>query len=390
MKFATLKPDQRATDIMDSMRGWPRHRRSLSTEETVLLGALVGAVVMAALSRRRCQRTYAISPSVSGTPGTAEPALPSAASASAAILTTEDKPGGRWARARVLVSRGFTPTVGWLLVIGATAGVYGWAHHPDTAIPQPPGSSVEVDFSPDRSARSPMTVGLGLRRDKAPDNSGRWQVTLAIDLTGDDLASPNWTLVAIVPTGVRVNGALDNDPSTGQVSRYPGSQDEAIVRIAPGPAGGGKYTALLIWDDEGSGPLRVNGANLVASLPDVSVVNFTPPGAGDGSSVPRPEITVERQLSRVADYAFLGGMPPDQLTGYWWSWKSQVGHVNDGDVVPALQVEARSATRDERSHSDEFKSGIAFGITAAALIAAVQESLNERRRRRQNRGADRQ
>jgi len=292
-----------------------------------------------------------------------------------------------------LVSRGFTPTVGWLLVIGAAAGVYGWAYHPDTAIPQPPGSSVEVDFGPDRSAHSPMTVGLRLSRDKAPDSSGRWQATLAVDLTGDDLAFPNWTLTAIVPAGVRVNGALDGDPRTGQVSRWrgsQGSQDEAFVRIAPGPVGGGKYTALLIWDEEGSGPLRVNGPSLVANLPDVRVVNLSPPGAGDGSSVPRPEVTVVRQLSPSADYAFLGGLPPDQLTEYWWSWKPQVGYVNDGEVAAALQVEARSATLDERSRTDEFQSGIAFGIAAAALIAAVQESLNERARIRRNPDADRQ
>jgi hypothetical protein len=345
----------------------------------------VGAAVAAALSRRR--RAHATFPALSEPLGTAEPAPPSAASAAAApIGTTEEGAGGRWGRARGWASRGFTPTAGWLLVIGAAAGIYGWVYHPDTAIRQPPQSHVEVDFAPGRPARSPITVGLRLIRDEA-SRDRHSQVTLAIDLTGVDLASPDWTLTAIVPAGVRVNGALDDDPRTGRVFRYSDSHDEAMVSIAPGAVGRGTYTALLVWDDEGSSPLRVNGADLVASLPDVGVMNTTAPGAGSESSVPRPEVTVERQLSPSADYALLGGPPPDQQTEYGWSWQPQTGHANEGDVVFALQVEARSATLEERSRSDEFHSGIAFGVAAAALMAAVQESLNERRR---NREIDRQ
>jgi hypothetical protein len=360
----------------------------------------VGAAAAAALSRRRRGHATAPAPSESG--GTAEPVPPSvtsgsarpsavsgsvppsAASASAApIVTTEEGSGGRWGRTRAWASRGFTSTVGWLLVIGAAAGVYGWVYHPDTAVRRPPQSRVEVDFGPGRPARSPVTVGLRLIRDEATGNRHRSQVTLAIDLTGVDLASPYWTLTAIVPAGVRVNGALDDDPRTGQVLPYSGSHDEAMVSIAPGAVGRGVYTALLIWDDEGSSPLRVNGADLVASLPGVGVMNTTAQGAGSESSVPRPEVTVERQLSPSADYALLGGPPPDQQTEYGWSWKPQTGHANEGDVVFALQVEARSATLDERSRRDEFQSGIAFGVAAAALMAAVQESLTERRRNRE-------
>ena len=50
-------------------------------------------------------------------------------------------------------------------------------------------------------------------------------------------------------------------------------------------------------------------------------------------------------------------------------------------------MEARSATADEQSSNAVFKSGIAFGVAAAALIAAIQEFVksgtgNERHRRR--------
>jgi hypothetical protein len=267
-------------------------------------------------------------------------------------------------------------------MIGAGAGVIGWIYHPNTAVPQIPASTIQVEFTPDRPARSPMTVRVWLSRDKV---GTKWHVTLSIDVASDDLTGSNWTLVAIVPSGVTTLGAPD-DPRTGEVSPYSGSQD--FVRIAPGSISGGKYGTTLIWDDENSGPLRIQGPNLVASLPEVLVKNYTSAGTSNESSVPRPEVTVERHLSPSEDYAFQSGLPPDQLSQYWWSWKPEVGHVNEATVVDPLEIEARSANIDERSHSDEFKSGIAYGIAAAAFIAAIQEYLNERARRRRKTAAD--
>jgi hypothetical protein len=92
-------------------------------------------------------------------------------------------------------------------------------------------------------------------------------------------------------------------------------------------------------------------------------------------------VTVRRELVPLGDYAFLGGLPPDQLAGGAWSWKPEIGHVNEGDAAPALDIEARSATADGQSHDAEFKSGIAFGIAASALIAGIQEFVNSARRK---------
>lgn len=277
-------------------------------------------------------------------------------------------------RALTFARGGLTPTVVVLAVLFVGAAACGFWLRPDTGIPQPASSSVEIDFSPERPARSPVTVGLRLLRDRPTHVGDRATVTLAIDLNGEDFTYPGWTVVAVVPTGVRVNGAQGDDPGTGLVGRF--SDTMATVVVAPGSVSGGSYTALLIWDDVDHGPIQVRGANLVAAFPDVTVENHTRPGATDGSSVPRPEVTVQRELVPRGDYAFLGGLPPDRLAGLAWSWKPETGHINEGDAAPALKVETRSATADDESHNAEFESGIAFGIAAAALIAGIQEFMN--------------
>lgn len=78
-------------------------------------------------------------------------------------------------------------------------------------------------------------------------------------------------------------------------------------------------------------------------------------------------------LSAAGDYAFLGGLPPDQLTNFIWSWNPETGRVNEGAAADPITIEARSAAVDEQSHNAEFGSGIAFGVAASALITALQE-----------------
>ena len=69
-------------------------------------------------------------------------------------------------------------------------------------MPQPPSSSIEVDFSPGRPALSPVTVGVVLS-----------QGSLEINFTGADFAHAGWWVDAAVPLGVDMNGALENYPS---------------------------------------------------------------------------------------------------------------------------------------------------------------------------------
>ena len=111
------------------------------------------------------------------------------------------------------------------------------------------------------------------------------------------------------------------------------------------------------------------------SFPAVRVVNSTGDGF-DESNVPKPDVTVNRKLQTDGDYAFLGGTPPDERLEFAWSWKSEVGHVNDAAVADEINMEARSAIRDGESHDAEFTGGILLGVAAAALIVAVQEFVN--------------
>ena len=71
-----------------------------------------------------------------------------------------------------------------------------------------------------------------------------------------------------------------------------------------------------------------------------------------------------------------GTHTPDQRINFAWSWKPATGHANEPSAADQVDVEARSATRDEESHSAEFQSGVLLGVAAAAVIAAIQEFVN--------------
>jgi hypothetical protein len=65
-------------------------------------------------------------------------------------------------------------------------------HRPDTTVPQPSSSSIEVDFSQTRPALSPITVGVRLLRDDPATDGDGSMVTLAIYLSGEDFTQPGW------------------------------------------------------------------------------------------------------------------------------------------------------------------------------------------------------
>ena len=244
---------------------------------------------------------------------------------------------------------------------------------PNTAVPAPQASSVEVDFSPGHPARSPLSVAIGFSREQQFD-SNNFQMDLAIYLNGPDLVHIGWSIIAIVPRGVQVNGAMGNSASLGRVSPYAGSSTKDEVYIAPGPQRRGTYEALLIWNNLSSGPMQVNGANLAAVFPDVTAENRTT-DSPNPTAIPQPQISVTRELVPFGDFAYLGGLPPNQVNDSAWSWQADTSLVNAGaePYSPGLDVEARSPTLDASSSTNEFRSGIAFGIAAAAFIGFATE-----------------
>jgi len=85
-------------------------------------------------------------------------------------------------------------------------------------------------------------------------------------------------------------------------------------------------------------------------------------------------VRVQHALDTLGDYVFLGGLPPDQVTRYGWSWKEEpIQPALGGFFVEEMEIEAYSPTTDEQTSADEFTSGILFGVAAAAIMAAVQE-----------------
>lgn len=257
---------------------------------------------------------------------------------------------------------GFTPAVWVLFIVTVAAAAYGGMKHPGTAVPQPPSSSIEVDFGPDHPALSPVTVGVVLAQD-----------ALEIDLTGADFAHAGWWVYADVPPGVDTNGALDNYPShTADGTDY--------VYIAPGAQPGGRYTARIQWKDRTSGPVQVIGANMAAAFPSVTVINTT----SDSSSVPTPQVTVNTALLPGSDFAYQAGLQPDRFVGVEWQWSPVIGNVQDPDLAASFTVEARSASADGQDQTAQFYSGIAFGVAASAFIALVVEFVDADRRKAPN------
>lgn len=267
-----------------------------------------------------------------------------------------------------------------LLVLAIGTGAYGLWRLPDTSVPEPKSSHIEVDFSPGHPARSPITVTVTLE-----NNSPPVPVVMGIDLAGKDFAHAGWSLAAFVPSGVQQPSAGDM-PLPGKVHPSGGGLSE--VDFAPGPVSGGQYTAALNWNDLASGPLQVIGPNLGAEIPGVIVINELG-GASSGvfkpgrePSLPTPRVTVNQQLYPGGDFTYLGGSQPDHLASGLWSWNPEIGTVNS-PFSTYFDVEARSATLDEQSHAAELYGGIALGVAAAALIASIQEFVNSGRRREQ-------
>lgn len=270
--------------------------------------------------------------------------------------------------------RGFTWTAFVLLVLGVVTAT--WAYHlrPDAALPQPGSSSISLTFAPHHSASAPMTVTLSLQQ-SLPAYGSR-TVALGIDLSSPDFAQPGWALLAFVPSGVHVEGALSNDPHYGRV--IPQADGGDAVYITPGPSANGTFSMTLIWNHLDNGPLQVRGANLVAAFPDFDVENETSANSSNAAAPALPPVTLTRELEPGinGDYSYLGGPPPDHQDRYTWYWDPAPSPAGATPAFPSMSVEAQSPTTEEKLHSAEFQSGILFGVAAAAVIAAVPEFIS--------------
>lgn len=385
---------------MDRMVRTSRHARAAAATVTAVAGMLAGALALPAV-RRQLPRVFAVSPELADVeptpagrpepaksdvnpPVSAERTLAASAPASAERRVAEATPAddsgkpSRSRRALAFVRRGATATVLVLLVPGIVIGAVAWHLRPDSAIPQPGSSNIDVAFGPSYVASSPIHVQLQLWQDEPVDGGGPTRVVLGIDISGKDVTYSGLTLTASVPNGVQLIPASEDNPSTGHVTRYPGTGDIVTItsravrsdpKVAPD-----EYGATLTWDNLHSGPIQVRGANLVAAFPSLTM--------SGGYAIRSVTLTDDLVLGQ-SDYAFLAGLTPDHESVSEWSW-NRPADITLGVAVQAdpLKIEARSATVDEQSHSTEFLSGILFGVAAAALVPALQEFMNSARKRK--------
>ena len=218
---------------------------------------------------------------------------------------------------------GLTAAVIVFIVIGFGMGLYAARIRPPTAIPDPGSSNIALTFGPTHFAHSRIRVTLSLYQEFFGSEGGT-QATLAIALSGKDFEYGGWKLLARVPTGVHLPFSRDI-PASGRVFHRAAGGD--VVSYTPGPVADGKATLFLTWNDLHSGPLQVQGANLVAEFPDLAVDNQTELGSSDSSPTPSPTPTliVSRELQPGSDYAYLGGPAPEHQDLFTWSWKPELG-----------------------------------------------------------------
>ena len=120
-----------------------------------------------------------------------------------------------------------------LTVLWVVPLIYAIRVLPNTAVPVPQSSSVEVDFSQGHPAHSPVSVEISFSREQQFDSNG-WQMVMAIYLNGPDLAQAGWSITAIVPAGVQVNGTIGNSALLGRVSPFgdSGTTDDVYITLA--------------------------------------------------------------------------------------------------------------------------------------------------------------
>src|SRR5712691_2018553 len=354
-----------------------RHRRGANAAAPVvaLLGMVAGAFVGWGLSRwfRRLASS-----------DTVEPSRPSVQLAESSPLIAGESPlstddasdhpkSSRARRILAWIRHGVTPTVCLLWVLGIAIGVWAYRLRPESALPQPGRATLYLIFEPRHFADAPIGINLQI------DKEGSSGAGIGIYIQGRDLKQPGWKLLAYVPHGVHPPGPYET-LALGRITQRDASGD--VVDIAPGPLPKGEYGTFLAWNNLSSGLMQTRNANLVARFPAIVVENDTSEEPPNASTPPNPQVTLSRVLHPgSSDYAYLGGPPPDRVGFSTWSWNQVSGKSGSGITsFASMTIDARSAVKDEKSHSAEFQSGVLFGVAAAALIAGLQAFMNTNRK----------
>lgn len=393
-----MNPFSSHTPLRAVMINGMRERLRFSGKAT-LLGVVVGLAAAAATSERRTSSSKAGGTADQDGPPTGEggspaeskgalqhpkPDVPLAPTGVGVAGQVGDGAGAsrnsprKWAP---FLFRGFTPTVAWLLGVSALGGAYGWIHLPDSATAQPGASSIEIDFSSDTPGHAPLSVDVYLQR--RPENPPARRVVMDIEMKGADLALPGWSVHMVVPRGIHID-------DTNQAGIYSeGGYD--WLSLTPGARADGEWGVLLAGADNANGPLQVAGANLAASMPSVVAMNHIAAGSNGNTATGDADLTVQEELRPSEDFSFSGGSAPGSISQYnLWTWGPHTDTAQDPASFESFEVEAKSAFREAREGDNQYRSGIAFGLAAGALVGCIQEFLNERRevnRRRSDKGS---
>jgi hypothetical protein len=135
------------------------------------------------------------------------------------------------------------------------------------------------------------------------------------------------------------------------------------------------WTAALKYDDLGSATVTIpvrgeryafddNGVSAAAALPEVEY-----------QGNPDSQLNVKYAMDDPSAYDWTG-IPPSVLRPGFIVWTEQ---VDDGRVDPQV-VTGLDRTAANRDRSSEFLAGALIGVAGGAVVGALQEALNVRRR----------
>ncbi|MFD5437341.1 hypothetical protein ACFWJ4_34980 [Kitasatospora sp. NPDC127067] len=271
-----------------------------------------------------------------------------------------------------------------LAFLGVTVGCLAWLITPDANGPKTPRSPIfAIKPGPNNEALAPggaepsVTASIAVRAEQGAGMCAQFYVS------GAALDVPGWQIeVAAEPEMLIHSNVMSIHPAGGS-SFYVLSRGPGFVNT--GEDEKGEPDVHLCWNHPGD-PTVVShrGSRAAINMPNFYVDWRSGKPPPDASNV---RVSIKAQLDDIGDdWAVDSGTAPNpQLsTAKHWVWESPIDASDTRKDGSPATLQVHSLGEAESEHNREFYSGIFYGVGAAALIAAIQERLNTRRRAEPN------
>ncbi|WP_159048889.1 hypothetical protein [Streptomyces sp. NRRL B-3648] len=185
--------------------------------------------------------------------------------------------------------------------------------------------------------------------------------------------APGWHVVikaddraTLVPGSMKILSRQ----SVGGITTYELASTDVVQAVA---------AANVCWRDLPNMVVARRGSSSIIAMPNFYVDENFPAF----SQKPNPEIAVDAYLdTEEPDWAVDAGLAPDsqQSSSNEWVWyrSMEAGYTHQAGSTATLVVHSISDAASD--HQREFMSGILFGVGAAALVASIQELLNQQQK----------